>query len=328
MIDNYKVVVVTPAGRKRYLELLIPQIVALKPYVDEYRLWANTTDEEDLKYMEEVAQQYPEFVVVEPLTVKHDGSMSIYSFFKNCVDEDTVYVRFDDDVILIDSPSAFTDLVRFRIANPQYFLVYGNIMNNAISSHIHQRLGNLNLDAGVAAYKCTDELGWNNPRFAANVHLQVLDGPLSRFHFAGKWDLFDYERVSINCISWLGSNFAKFDGVVGFDEEQWLSVDKPKESQQMNCIFGGFVCVHYAFYTQRAYMDKTDVLNLYKERIGSDDDISIANLAQRVGVDLDALQSFVKEPWTPPPAPLPPSHKVFSSIPGLNSHIKRWVFRG
>ena len=317
MIDSYKVVVVTPAGRKRYLELLIPQIVALQPYVDEYRLWANTTDKEDLKYMEEVAAQYPGFLVVEPLAVKHNGSMSIYSFFKKCVEADTVYVRFDDDVILIDSPSAFADLVRFRIANPKYFLVYGNIMNNAISSHIHQRMGNLNIEAGVAAYKCNDEMGWNNPRFAANVHLQVLDGPLSRFHHTRNWDLFEYERVSINCISWLGSNFATFNGEVGFDEEQWLSVDKPKASQQMNCIFGGFVCVHYAFYTQRDYMDKTDILKLYRQRIiqNNSDVDGLDGLAQNAGVDLDALQRFVKQPMGGggPPHHQPP---LFSLTPG------------
>ena len=267
MIDDHKVVVVTPAGRKRYLELLIPQIVALKPYVDEYRLWANTTDADDLAYMDEVAERHPGFVVVEPLSIPHYGNLSIHSFFKNCVDKDTVYVRFDDDVILIDSPSAFADLIRFRIANPRYFLVYGNILNNAILSHIHQRLGNLDLEAGVSGYDCMDEVGWCDPRFAENLHRQVLGGPLYRFHFAG-WNLYLYERVSINCISWLGSNFASFGGAVGYDEELWLSVDKPRESQQMNFIFGGFVCVHYAFHPQRDHMDSTDILNLYKERIG------------------------------------------------------------
>ena len=314
MIDDCKVVVVTPAGRKRYLELLIPQIVALQPYVDEYRLWANTTDQEDLKYMDEVAKQHSGFVKVEPLSVKHAGNLSIYSFFKNCVDSETVYVRFDDDIVLIDSPAAFVDMVRFRIANPKYFLVYGNILNNAIVSHIHQRLGNLNLDAGATGYACTDETGWNNPRFAANIHLQVLDSPLSRFH-TRNWDLFEYERVSINCISWLGSNFAEFNGLVGFDEEQWLSVDKPKTSRQMNCIFGSFVCVHYAFHPQRNYIDKTDILKLYgeRQRINS---TSIVSLADSASVDLDALRDYVKAPWTPPPMPPIPRSRIsrFSPI--------------
>jgi hypothetical protein len=267
----------------------------LQPYVDEYRLWANTTDVEDLKYLDDVAtNQYPGFVVVE--------TQSNSSIYPSCVEKDTVYVRFDDDVVLIDSPSAFVDLVRFRIANPQYFLVYGNIMNNAIVSHIHQSLGNLNLDAGVAEYDCADEMGWKNPRFAANVHLQVLDGPLSRFHI-DTWNLPDHERVSINCISWLGSDFAEFGGVVGSDEEQWLSVDRPKESQTTNCIFGGFVCVHYASDTQRDYLDKTDILKLYRERVVSKE-CNIESLAQRAGVDLNALFDFVSAEYVaPPPAP-------------------------
>ena len=36
------------------------------------------------------------------------------------------------------------------------------------------------------------------------------------------WVLRDYERCSINVISWLGSEFKKFNGDVGVDEEHEL----------------------------------------------------------------------------------------------------------
>jgi len=102
MINNYKIIVVTPAGRKKYLELLIPQIIKLRPFVDEYRLWANTLNQDDLDYMHNISNQYPDFIKIEYLTLKFECNYSICSFFKNCIDADTIYVRFDDDIILIN----------------------------------------------------------------------------------------------------------------------------------------------------------------------------------------------------------------------------------
>jgi hypothetical protein len=90
---------------------------------------------------------------------------------------------------------------------------------------------------------------------------------LDKFRFSGKWILTQYERVSINCISWRGEEFKLFDGNVGRDEEAWLSVEKPKEIQRPNCIFGEFVCVHYAFHTQRERIDSTDILSQYHGRV-------------------------------------------------------------
>jgi len=270
MIGGYKVVVVTPAGRKRYLELLIPQVKGLKMYVDEYRLWVNTSNQEDIQYMEQQASQDPEFITLEYLKVPPDGINTICTFFKNCIDTQTIYVRFDDDIVLLDDPENFKKFIEFRIAHPEYFLVYGNILNNSIVSHLQQRFGKLNMKCGFAGYLCMDAIGWNNSDFALNLHEQVVTQPLSYYHFDNRWDLVDYERVSINCISWFGSEFAKFSGEVGVSEEHWVSCDKPSQIKKINCIFGGFVCVHYAFFPQREKLDASDILERYRKRIGLD----------------------------------------------------------
>jgi hypothetical protein len=80
-----------------------------------------------------------------------------------------------------------------------------------------------------------------------------------------EWHCLEYERVSINCISWLGSTFAQFNGKVGIDEEQWLSVDKPRtmEPGSHNVIIGNAIVAHFSFYTQRAHLDATDILDEY-----------------------------------------------------------------
>lgn len=64
MLGEYRIVVVTPAGRK----LLIPQIQGLKPYVDEYRLWVNTDNADDIEYMKRVASEDPDFIKMEHLS--------------------------------------------------------------------------------------------------------------------------------------------------------------------------------------------------------------------------------------------------------------------
>ena len=265
MYDNHRIVVVTPAGRKRYLELLIPQVLALRPIVDEYRRWMNTTNEEDIAYMESVAKEHEEFIKLERLGEHYNANFSIYQFFKRCTDPATVYVRFDDDIVWLDDKSRFLDLVKFRIENPRYFLVYANILNNAVLTHLHQKRGNLSKEYGTVEYKCMCDVGWKNAKFAVELHREILSKPsFDVFRFSEPWVLKEYERVSINCISWLGSKFAEFEGNVGRDEEQWLSCDKPKALQQPNVIFGGFVVVHYAFFPQRPLLEGTDILQKYK----------------------------------------------------------------
>ena len=79
------------------------------------------------------------------------------------------------------------------------------------------------------------------------------------------WILNVYERCSINVISWTGADFKKFDGVVDSDEENFLSTEKPKVLKRPNMIIGDTLFVHYSFYTQREFLDSTDILLRYKE---------------------------------------------------------------
>ena len=290
MLDGKRVVVVTPAGRRRYMAILVRHVLRLCPVVDEYRVWVNTSVPEDIEYLESLpAQCPPGFLTLERLPPGAggvQGNASICHFFRNCTDENTVYVRFDDDIVCIDDLDAFTAFVRFRISNPEPFLVYANILNNAVISFIHQRVGTLGLGDYEVAYHCTESLGWSSPECAAALHAEVLPAlettavnGLESFRLPGFEPVFaDYERVSINCISWLGSDFASFGGEVGCDEELWLSCTKPAESGRPNAMFGGFVVVHFAFHTQRAHLESpgSRVLHRYAALAGiPESDVSV-----------------------------------------------------
>jgi hypothetical protein len=92
------------------------------------------------------------------------------------------------------------------------------------------------------------------------------NGTLSEMKF-NKWVLTDFERYSINFFSWLGSEFAKFKHC-GNDDEKWLSQLKPAERNMPNCIYGGFIAVHYAYYTQRKDLDnQPQILELFRNLV-------------------------------------------------------------
>lgn len=283
---GYRIVVVTPAGRRRYLELLVPQVMRYMDagLVDEYQLWVNTLDYEDIMYMHELEKQHKGRIVLRylPEGSQFRGNLSIHHFFQKCDEPNHVYVRFDDDIVFLDSKDAFRDFVLFRLLNPKFFLVYGTILNNAVLSHILQRHGSLDMKQGISAYECMDETGWQDGTFACNVHDQVLkylenqttakEKVLDKFRMSN-WILYYYERVSINCISWIGGALEKWADngyAIADDEEYNLACKIPREKRAMNIIYGGFVCVHFAFYPQRDTVDQSPnkYLQRYKKLVG------------------------------------------------------------
>jgi hypothetical protein len=262
-------VIVTPAGRRRYVSLLYKHLLKQRNSFHVWHIWLNTLDKEDIEYFRALEHKHPDWIQCKELTIPYQQNFSIYSFFKSCANPEEVYLRIDDDVVWMED--GFVDkMFNFRCAHPEYFLVYANIVNNAILSHIHDRMGNVcrGHSLGIPEYQCMCKTGWKNPLYAEAVHTSFLNdldrGNTNAWKFK-MWRLWGYERVSINCISWLGSEFATFGGNVGRDEEQWLAVDKPKQLRKMNVIFGGALCAHFAFHTQRDHLDKnTDILQRYE----------------------------------------------------------------
>lgn len=256
-------IVVTPAGRERYLRVLLQHLVNCKDEFDRWDVWLNTTNEDDIKYIHSLTEKY-DWVNVKPPTVPVNGNASIGSFFKDYVNPAEVYVRLDDDIVLVGKGS-LRKLFDAREADTSSFLLYGNIINNSVITHLNQRLGNLDFSYGKAGYSCLCDTGWRDSIFAENLHRDFLRRYASGQKFAiADWVLYDFERVSINVISWRGDEFMKFSGQVGLDEEQWLSVDKPRSLGSVNRIIGDTLFVHYAFYTQRDHLDATDILGKYE----------------------------------------------------------------
>jgi hypothetical protein len=265
-----KRVIVTPAGRERYLQRLLKHLERQKSDFDEWHLWMNTRVASDIAYAEKLAATYP-WISTVYLPEKENDPNTEYNNYRICrffpldaVDRDAVYLRLDDDVVWLE-PTFVSKMFDYRLSHPEPFLIYGNIINNAILSHLHQRAGLLPRTK-PAGYACMDDVGWRDPVFAEEVHMSFLrSSSLKQWQHFQRWTLHldEYERCSINAISWTGNEFAAFGGKVGNDEEQWLSVDKPRELGRPNEINGQAVCVHFSFYTQRDHLDATDILEQY-----------------------------------------------------------------
>jgi hypothetical protein len=263
-----KRVVVTPAGRKRYLSILLKNLLKCRDEFDCWDIWVNTENEDDISYILDIQGSHDFIKAVFPkkqVNTQWPG-LSIHQFFNNCVDKDAMYLRLDDDIVFIKKGS-IDSVFKRRELSTDNFLIYGNTLNNVLMSFLQQRV-NYMLTHVEVGYNPLDPIGWSNGKFAEDIHRLFFEK-----HTNGEIDYFNlpdvlfskYEHVSINAICWRGDEFAKFNGIVDEDEERWLCCVKTKELEKPNLMIGDTLFVHYAYYTQRTHVDSTDILSLYEK---------------------------------------------------------------
>jgi hypothetical protein len=264
MLDDHRIVCVTPAGRRRYLRLLIPYVLSC-PKVDRYDLWVNTPDAADIAFMEAVAGIDNRIRLVPLPEGKQPGPAAIRAFWPGAAEADTVYVRFDDDVVWLDS-SFFDTFLAFRLQRPEYFTVTPLVINNAMSTYLLQTFRKIRTSRPVGPDRF-DPIGWVNPTLAHSLHVLFQE-----LVAAGEVERLDCGRVplsvncfSINCISWFGRDFASLGGSIpeGEDEEAAAGCTLALRTGRVNAVETGAVAAHFAFYTQRDLMDRSGLLDGY-----------------------------------------------------------------
>jgi len=265
MFNNHKIIVVTPSGRKKTQEILLSYILKNRNIIDEYRIWLNTTNAEDVEWLKEISKKH-EFITIDSRP-KKNGNANINQYYDKTT-EDNIYIRLDDDIIYLHD-SFFTELIEFRINNPQYFLILGNIINNGICSYIHQTRYAFKTKE-ILTYGCTNNL-WENGKIAHIIHsafLNSLNNNLYNYHkyIFQNWVLKYYERFSINAICWFGKDIQRLTkGKIVGDEEEFLSTIVTSKNKIYNCICGKALCSHYSYCTQKDFLDKTDILKKYHD---------------------------------------------------------------
>jgi hypothetical protein len=264
-----KVIGVTPAGRKKYLSVLAPCLLRQRHVLQEHRFWVNTTNEEDIAYIESLCQAHPDFFKAIYLTDEEpDGIHTIHRFFLDCCEQDALYIRLDDDICWIEE-SALSRLVEARLRYPEPFLVYANTINHPVCSHIHQNQGVISQEAGRASGDGLCDVGWRSGAFGELAHRSFLKALAEqdhrRFYFEDQIIPHGTNlRVAINCICWFGRDLAACQGKVGEKEEDWLSIQRPAETQRSLRIVGDALVAHFAYFPQRSHMDRSGVLEEYR----------------------------------------------------------------
>lgn len=265
-IKDKKIIVVTPAGRRRYMKYLVPQILS-DDTVDKYEIWVNTENENDIKFLKQLSEKYDKIRLINQPEGKINGNLSINAFFTTAIDEDSIYIRLDDDICWIE-PDFFNTMKMNRENDLNSFLISPLVINNAICTHLLQQENKYSFNNYLGA-NCMDKTTWANQVFAYNLHNWFLDLIFNDDYKKIKFDntKIALNRFSINSICWFGDVMRKFQGIVKGDEEEYLTVLKTRELISYNTFYANTIVAHYAFYPQRNFLDDTDILEKYENAI-------------------------------------------------------------
>lgn len=278
MINGQKIVAFTPAGRKRYMDLLSAHVKREVDAgnIDQWILFNNAYDKQDATYGAQLAEQFP---WVKVLTPRRFGKAEhIADFFGDLIElggvEDTLYFRIDDDIIYID-PQCVPRLVDFRLANSKPFLCFPTIINNVRTSFHMQEQGVVNAEKWAGSKilnEMCDITAWKSSAYVFQLHQKALaaleSGSLDEFTLKTQTyddpaevpdgDIWEAGHISINSFMCFGTDLAAC--AVPPDEEGYLSLWRPKDLDRPNARVGDAFVIHFAYHTQTAFMDKSGMI--------------------------------------------------------------------
>lgn len=268
---EYKIVVVTPAGRQKYLDIFKKYIYRKmdEGLIDGWQLWMNTVKPEDIAYLESMEKENPKVKIyrIENLQNKYNfcDTLRTHEFFKHTHDDDTIYIRFDDDIVWIEE-DGILKIAQARIDNPNAFVIYPNIINSTIISQWHQDNGALSKEAGECHREYLDVFAYTDSKFIDHIHntfkKRYTEGTLNAYYLPSR-SMTDYQKFSICSIAWWGK-----DKVLPTTlEEAQMAWEIPEALGRPNFFLGDALMVHYSYHTQRDYLESQgDVhLQLFKE---------------------------------------------------------------
>ena len=268
--QEYRVEIVTPAGREPYLSIFKHFIYRKmdEGLIDGWQLWQNTVDEKDIAYLASMEAENPKvkryFVPdIVPSYETYDA-LRTCEFFKNCHDDNTIYIRFDDDIVWCEE-DGIEKILKARIEHPDALLIYPNVINSTIISYMHQQNGALGKEAGECNGEYLHEFAYADSGLIELIHQtfqkHYKEGTLDSYYLPSR-SFDNFQHFSICSIAFWGKDKL----VPGTLEEQWLSWERPFELQRPVWFCGSAVMVHFAYHTQRQFINtKPEYLEFYAE---------------------------------------------------------------
>ncbi|MFI1166575.1 hypothetical protein ACH4UM_23965 [Streptomyces sp. NPDC020801] len=281
MIDGKRVIAWTPYGRRRTYSILFKYLQRdfEEGLLDEAWLYMNTDpqgQEDDIAYAHELAAEFPTWVKLkhrpEGVNLGHLPKQRYTGLaYRAMTDADTVYLRFDDDVVYVHE-AAVENLVRARIEMPAPVAVFPIIINNAICSHFLQLCGKIPMEWGEVRPYCMDPTGWANGPFAVRLHEMLLDhieaGTVEDLYLYQDFPLAPGTQFSVSCFASRGEDYAALPqpGVLVPDEEEsWHTIHQPVAKGVPNILRGNALVSHWSFFPQHPFLNNTTLLDRYRE---------------------------------------------------------------
>jgi len=268
--EKYKIVVVIPAGREKYLSIFKNFLYRKldEGVLDAIQLWQNTVDANDLAYLTSMELENPKVKIYrlgEPITPTWEtyNALQTHKFFVNAHDDDTIYIRFDDDIVWC-ADDTIEKICKARIDHPKAFLIVPNTINSTLFNSWHQENGALSEEAGRVRrytksdpdYAYLDAFNYTDGKFCDLIHStfkkHYLENTLSAYYLPSKV-LKEYQRFSICCIAWWGKDKLR----PGEVEEPQLAYQIPEALKRPNYFVGDALLVHGAYHSQRKYLEAT-----------------------------------------------------------------------
>ncbi|MDK2791072.1 MAG: hypothetical protein PWP15_1592 [Methanothermococcus sp.] len=168
IIKQHKIFVVTPAGRKKYLEILSKYILK-DDSIDEWHLWDNCRDESDREYICQLSREHKKITVIKECGV--DGTnKSVNKFYKYCRDEDVFYIKMDDDIVYL--PEKFGLKLYLKAIREKNSFSWWSpmVINNAICTYLLKTKGRIKTNAFLSA-QASCPVGWGSP-FLQNCYIE------------------------------------------------------------------------------------------------------------------------------------------------------------
>lgn len=260
-----KLIVVTPAGRERYLRLLSHYVLG-SSVVDEWQLWDNCRNGQDKRYLRKLAASDPRCKIKE-LPGADGGFGIIGDFFRFCDDPEALYLRLDDDVVYAEPGffEAFKERAMAARGSALWFAPV--IINNAVCGSLLKHLSKVKIKGPITA-QAMCPYAWAYANFPKALHPVFIDavrgGRLDDFRVPDR-DL-RMGRFSINAIAFFGAEIVELGDrfiAPGGDEEEWYSVVLPAKLDRCGRVFGNLLVSHFSFYTQERKLLQTDILDEY-----------------------------------------------------------------
>jgi hypothetical protein len=264
--QTYKVSICTPAGREKYLSFTKKFIYRKmeEGLIDEWQLWLNTINPQDIAYIESMAAENPKVKIYrldEKITPTWESynALQTHKFFKFAHDDDTIYIRLDDDIVWVED-GALEKICQARIIHPNAYVIYPNIINSTMCTSWHQEIGALSEEFGIVRKERPEDLDWayldafnyTDSGLINHIHntfrKRYEEGSLSAYYLPSK-SFDDYKHFSICSIAWWGKDKVS----PGALEESQMAHELPKGFARPVWFAGDALMVHYSYHTQRDY---------------------------------------------------------------------------